>query len=705
MALDFNKAFVQSQTLASKSGMSIEHMKTQVLALAQATGQDPGGLANALYQVLSAGKAAASQAFPILTAAAKGAAIGMGSVTDVAKVLVTTMNAYGPANLSAATAADVLTQATKDSAAQADVLTSSLGPVIGIAAQVGVSFQEVAASIAVATNQGIDAARAATGLRFLLSRLSAETPTATDALKKYGISLQELHNSLTHQGLIATLQMLADKFDLSSVKGQQAWQAVTGGARGAAVAATLVGKHAADATAELDRLNGAAGRLNKSFTIWGQTITGKNAIALGKLKVAAIQLGEKLIPIFEKVVGAVTDLVDAFSKLPAGMQGAIAKGIIFAALAGPFLKLGGIIVGLTGKFVSMASAASKAASAGGAAASAAAGAAPAAGAALPAAPEVAAAGSSLGELAPVAALAVGLLNGIHIALDKSQPSWIRFGASVDATGVGLSQLGTHLLGVLGGADSLGTSIGHLIPPMILFAAEQKVAARGSVQLGGAMGVAARETLAQRQAALAVARANNGVTQSADSAAGSMAHAAGTSKAFGASLGDTAGGAKNATGAVVGLTGAINNVKSKKVSVTANTGNSVGAVLGLVGAISQVQSKSVTISVHTVMTGTSSYKQVHGATGGIFPMGGGGITQAPVYQFGEGGYSTFAGRGAEAVIPLNEKGIGILSKAMKKAGGGPHINVTINTQGNFDENTLAASVSRHLARTIREEALV
>jgi hypothetical protein len=113
---------------------------------------------------------------------------------------------------------------------------------------------------------------------------------------------------------------------------------------------------------------------------------------------------------------------------------------------------------------------------------------------------------------------------------------------------------------------------------------------------------------------------------------------------------------------------------------------------------------ITYSVSGSPQGVRGFR-VAGAKGGIFPMGVGGITQRPVYQFGEGGYSTFAGRGAEAVIPLNSRGIDILAKAVQKGGAGRSINVTINTQGSMNPEQLAASVSRHLSRTIREEALV
>jgi len=56
---------------------------------------------------------------------------------------------------------------------------------------------------------------------------------------------------------------------------------------------------------------------------------------------------------------------------------------------------------------------------------------------------------------------------------------------------------------------------------------------------------------------------------------------------------------------------------------------------------------------------------------------GGITQGSVYMLGEGASSTFAGRGAEAVIPLNSRGIGILAEAVRQGtGGAPEVKVLV-----------------------------
>jgi hypothetical protein len=61
-------------------------------------------------------------------------------------------------------------------------------------------------------------------------------------------------------------------------------------------------------------------------------------------------------------------------------------------------------------------------------------------------------------------------------------------------------------------------------------------------------------------------------------------------------------------------------------------------------------------------------QVGTATGGIVTAASGLVTRGPTILAGEGAYSTFAGKGAEAVIPLNGRGIDILGEAIRRASG-------------------------------------
>lgn len=58
-----------------------------------------------------------------------------------------------------------------------------------------------------------------------------------------------------------------------------------------------------------------------------------------------------------------------------------------------------------------------------------------------------------------------------------------------------------------------------------------------------------------------------------------------------------------------------------------------------------------------------------ALGGIIAGAAGFITRGPTMLVGESRKMTFAGKGAEAVIPFDNRGIGILAKALEKAGSG------------------------------------
>jgi TP901 family phage tail tape measure protein len=89
----------------------------------------------------------------------------MGETADVARAVIAAMNAYGKENITAAHAMDVLHTAVVEGGAEADQFANTLGRVIAPAKLAGVSFEEVAASVATFTRLGVGADEAVTALR------------------------------------------------------------------------------------------------------------------------------------------------------------------------------------------------------------------------------------------------------------------------------------------------------------------------------------------------------------------------------------------------------------------------------------------------------------------------------------------------------------------------------------------------------------
>jgi TP901 family phage tail tape measure protein len=300
MAVTFQKTFAQIGVLAGKLGMPMDQAKAHVLDLAKATGQDPNGLASALYFAASAGLQA-SQVMPVLDASAKAAAMGMGDAQTVAQTLTSVLNAYKGTGLDTGTAMNIMTAAVKDGKAEMSDFASGLGPIISVAANAGVSFQDLAAGIAEATNQGVPFARAVTGFRFLIQSLMTPTAKATTALQSIGLSAQDVAKMLTQPGgLEKAIQTIHDRTATMGEAGRQAWSAITGGARGSIVAIDLVGKHTADTNRIVQDLNRSAQKGATDFADAWRKISQTDAVkfqqALVAVKTALIQLGEKVLP-------------------------------------------------------------------------------------------------------------------------------------------------------------------------------------------------------------------------------------------------------------------------------------------------------------------------------------------------------------------------------------------------------------------------
>src|SRR5690606_26838380 len=108
-------------------------------------------------------------ALDIVTLSAKASAVGLGETADVAKVVSAALAAYARQGLTAARATDILLAGVQEGAAEAPEFASALGRVLGQAAQLGVTFEQVVGFVATFTRLGVSADEAVTALVGTLS--------------------------------------------------------------------------------------------------------------------------------------------------------------------------------------------------------------------------------------------------------------------------------------------------------------------------------------------------------------------------------------------------------------------------------------------------------------------------------------------------------------------------------------------------------
>ena len=137
----------------------------------------------------------------VLKAAAKGSAVGLGETKEIARATTAVIQAYGKENINAARAADILTATVREGNLEASELAPVLGRVIGLSSQLGISFEDVGASVATFTRLGVDSAEAITGLRGIMNALIKPTQEGEAALSRYGMSMKSLRDEVSQKGV------------------------------------------------------------------------------------------------------------------------------------------------------------------------------------------------------------------------------------------------------------------------------------------------------------------------------------------------------------------------------------------------------------------------------------------------------------------------------------------------------------------------
>ena len=336
LATNFETSLAKVQALVGLTAEEVDDMKESVLALSRETAQSPQALADGLFFVTSAGLRGAD-ALDALEFSAKAASSGLGTVEEVADLLTSAMNAYGPAVLSAEQATNDLTTAVRLGKFAPEELAIAMGRVLPISSAMGVEFHEVSAAFAAMSRTGTNAAESATQIRSILKTILSPSEEAKTALADVGLSAEFLQERLAEDGLLPTLELLVETFG----ENVNATEAVFGNIRALAGVMDMLGSNVEATRMIFADMADTTGTIDQAFATMSETTGFKVRQALADLQAALIELGEILLPVVADVMGALTTMAKAFADLPKPIQNVIlAAGGLLAAF-GPLL----IIVG------------------------------------------------------------------------------------------------------------------------------------------------------------------------------------------------------------------------------------------------------------------------------------------------------------------------------------------------------------------------
>lgn len=347
MATDLEGSFSKIENLVGITGKALDDFKTSVKNVSSETGKSQQELSEALFTVSSAGLRGA-EATEVLERSAKASAIGLGDTQQIAQALTGVMQAYSSSGMTAAQATDTLTAIVREGNLEAEALAPTLGRVVGIASQLGVSFEEVGANIATFTRLGVPAEEAVVGLRGIMASFLKPTADAKNALATLGMTAEDLRNQVSEEGLQATLASLMQSFEGND----EALTSVFGNVRALSAVLGTAGAQGETYAAVLDNISNSTGIVDEGFENVSQTSGFKFQQTLNSLRNAGIELGNALLPLITKIATFVTTAINSFRDLSTETKTAILTLTAIVAASGPIMSGIGFIATALGALLS-----------------------------------------------------------------------------------------------------------------------------------------------------------------------------------------------------------------------------------------------------------------------------------------------------------------------------------------------------------------
>jgi len=245
-------------------------------------------------------------------------------LSQAAEVSAKIMQAFGLEASDMTRITDVMADSFSSSALDMNKFETAMSSVAPVANMAGASLEETTAILGVLVNNGVEASTAGTALRNIFLDLAKEGMTMGEAMDKVKNSTNPL----------------ADAMEMF-------------GKRGANVATILANNGTAikDLTKDFED---SAGEASAMARIMDSGLGGSLRKLMSQVEGLAITLGEMLVPIFTKIMEAVSFVVTGFMNLDVGTKGIIVTvGLLLAAIGPVTTAIGFLSAVIIPKLITM----------------------------------------------------------------------------------------------------------------------------------------------------------------------------------------------------------------------------------------------------------------------------------------------------------------------------------------------------------------
>jgi len=195
--------------LTVNTEFSAKQLSDMITDMSTRYGVAAENIAEGMFFISSAGITGA-QSLELLDQATKMSYMGLGDMKNIAMAASAAVNAWSDTNMTAAEATDTLYRTVKYGNMEISGLANTIGRAMPVAATLGISFDELGASVAVMTKYGANAAKSITMIRRFMLALTDPSHQAAEAMEHYGVSAEGLRKTIKEEGLLSAINELVD---------------------------------------------------------------------------------------------------------------------------------------------------------------------------------------------------------------------------------------------------------------------------------------------------------------------------------------------------------------------------------------------------------------------------------------------------------------------------------------------------------------
>jgi TP901 family phage tail tape measure protein len=356
-SMDFESQISRVGAIAGTTAEELDALRDSALELGASTSKSASEVAQGQEALAALGFTANEiiGAMPGVIAAAEASGSDM---AQTAEVMASTLNIFGMEASKATDVADILAKVANVSAASLTDMQYAIKYAGPPAAALGVSLEELSASIGIMTNAGMGGEQAGTTMRAALLSLLNPSEENSKLMKKLGIAVTDASGNFV--GISPLIKNLSESMSGMTETQKAATLASIVGTESVSGMLSLMAAGPAEIDAMSESLRNSAGASAEAAAKMKDNLKGALDELGGSFETLMITIGTALTPIVLKLAGAVQWLLDKFNALPDYMQTTLAilaaLTALFLLVVGPILILVAMIPAITAGFAAIATA-------------------------------------------------------------------------------------------------------------------------------------------------------------------------------------------------------------------------------------------------------------------------------------------------------------------------------------------------------------